>query len=401
MKVNNSNLIRERNPMRVIYVSTYIPQKCGIATFTKDVTTAINMLNPHALAEIMVIVKDGEDNLDFPWEVKYRIKRNELETYFEAANYINNSACDVVLIEHEFGIFGGNFGSFAIDFAKRIKKPVIITCHTIPEDPESDYGKVLKELEKLACGVTVMAKDSQEKLINYYGIDKGKIAFIPHGTPDIAFSSTEIYKKQKKLTGKLVLGSINLISENKGLEYTIEAVAKIAKTFPEVLGLIIGQTHPGVLEFQGEKYRNFLKKRVKELGITKNIKFIDKYLSLDDLILWLKTIDFYVTPYLDSQQSSSGALAYAIGAGKLCVSTPYKYAKENLAENRGIIVPFRNSEAIAKAVIEMWKNQRKMKNMQKRTYEYGRFMTWTNVALRHLDMFEEVSKKNKKICRKT
>jgi len=387
--------------MRVIYVSTYIPQKCGIATFTKDVTTAINMLNPYALAEIMAIVKEGEENLEFPWEVKYKIKRNDLGSYIQAANYINNSGCDVVLIEHEFGIFGGNFGDFAVDFAKMVKKPLIMTCHTIPREAETDYGKVLKELGKIVCGITVMAKDSQKKLIESYGVDKKKIACIPHGTPDIPLTSTEDYKKQKGLAGKLVLGSINLISENKGLEYTIEAVAKVAKIFPEVVGVIIGQTHPGVIEFEGEKYRKFLKKKVKELGIVKNIKFIDKYLPLDDLILWLKTIDFYVTPYLDPEQSSSGALAYAIGAGKVCISTPYKYARENLAKGRGVIVPFRDSEAIAGSILKIWKDKEKMKIMQKRAYEYGRFMTWTNVALQHLDMFELMAKKNKEICQKT
>lgn len=386
--------------MRVIYVSTYIPQKCGIATFAKDVTTAINMLNPYALAEIMAIVKEGEENLEFPWEVKYKIKRNDIESYIQAANYINNSGCDVVLIEHEFGIFGGDFGDFAVQFVKMIKKPLIMTCHTIPKEATTDYGRVLKELGKIVGGITVMARDSQKKLIENYGVDKKKIAFIPHGTPDIALTPTDHYKKQKNLNGKLVLGSINLISANKGLEYTIEAVAKIAQVYPEVVGVIIGQTHPGVLDFEGEKYRNFLKKRVKELGIIKNIKFIDKYLSLEDLILWLKTIDFYVTPYLDPEQSSSGALAYAIGAGKVCISTPYKYARENLAKDRGIIVPFKNSEAIARTVIEMWKDQEKMKIMQNRAYEYGRFMTWTNVALQHLDMFELIAKRGKKTCQK-
>lgn len=387
------NLTKKRKAVRVIYVSTYIPQKCGIATFTKDVTTAINMLNPYALAEIVAIVKEGEENLEFPREVKYKIQRNNLESYKQAANYINNSGCDVVLIEHEFGIFGGNFGAFAVDFAKMIKKPLIMTCHTIPKEAETGYGKVLKELGKIVCGITVMTKDSQKKLIKSYGVDKKKIAFIPHGTPDIPLSSTENYKKQKGLTGKIVLGSINLISENKGLEYTIEAVAKIIKVYPEIMGVIIGQTHPGVIESEGEKYRNFLKEKVKELGMENNIKFIDKYLSLDDLILWLKTLDFYVTPYLDPEQSSSGALAYAIGAGKICISTPYKYAKENLAKGKGVIVPFRDSEAIATSVLKIWKDKEKMKKIQKKAYEYGRFMTWTNVALQHLDMFELMAKK--------
>lgn len=399
MKKKVSNLVKKRKAIRVIYVSTYIPQKCGIATFTKDVTTSINMLNPYALAEVMVIIKEGEENLEFPWEVKYKIKRSDLESYVQAAKYINDSSCEVVLMEHEFGIFGGNFGDYAITFARMIKKPLIMTCHTIPDSIETGYGMVLKELGEIVCGITVMAEDSRQKLIDSYGIEKNKIAFIPHGTLDIPLTATDEYKKKKRLEGKMVMGSINLISENKGLEYTIEAVARIVKKIPEVVCVIIGQTHPGVLEFEGEKYRNLLKRRVKELGISKNVRFIDKYLPLDDLILWLKTIDFYVTPYLDPEQSSSGALAYAIGAGKVCVSTPYKYARENLIEGRGVIVPFRDARAIAENIIKIWRNPIKKQDIQKKVYEYGRFMTWSNVALQHLDMFESVIKKYKKYAK--
>jgi glycosyltransferase involved in cell wall biosynthesis len=377
---------------KVIYISTYIPQKCGIATYTKDTTHAINLLNSHALAEIITIVKEKEENLCFPLEVKFKIKRNDLNSYLQATNHINNSDCDIAMIEHEFGIFGGNFGNYAIDFIKAIKKPVIITCHTIPENPNTGYGLVLKKMGVIVSGITVMTKNSRQSLIENYTIDQKKIIVIPHGTPDIPLISTEYYKKQKNLSNRLILGSINLISKNKGLEYTIQAVAKIAKTNPEVLCLIIGQTHPGILSIDGEKYRNFLKAKVKKYGISKNIKFINKYVSLENLIIWLKTIDFYVTPYLDPQQSCSGALAYAIGAGKICISTPYSYAKESLAEKRGILVPFKNSKSIAKAVLKIWNNPVKKQEMQKNAYKYGRFMTWPSVALQHLNLFEIVKK---------
>lgn len=393
------DLTKKRKLIRAIYVSTYIPQKCGIATFTKDVTNAVNLLNPHALAEIMAVVK-GDEEPDFPWEVKFKIKRDDLNTYLQAADYINNSCCDVVMIEHEFGIFGGKCGEYITPFIEAIKKPVVATFHTLLEDPKSDYGNLLKRMGNTLDGMTVMLEQSKKKLVDEYGLDKKKVIVIPHGTPDIPYSTPEIYKKGKRLTGKFVLGNVNLLSENKGLEYTIEAVAEIAKTIPEVLYMIIGQTHPGILEKEGEKYRNFLKKRIKELGVEKNVRFINEYVSLEDLIVWLKTMDVYVTPYLDPQQSSSGALAYAIGAGRACVSSPYRYAKEVLGGGRGVLVPFRDSKAIAKAVIELWKNTERKRKIQRKAYDYGRFMTWSSVGLQHLDMFEAVIKKHNKICQK-
>lgn len=386
--------MKPRKPIRIIYVSTYIPQKCGIATFTKDLTTAINLINPKALAEIMAVVKEGE-MVEFPWEVKYRIEYNDRQSYLNAAEYINQSSCDIVLVEHEFGIFGGKCGEYLIDMLKAIKKPTVMTCHTLIEDPKNDWGKTFKRLVKDVDGLTVMTKYSAKRLNHLYQVDKNKIAVIPHGTPDMTYSQeNDFYKKKRRLQGRLVLGNINLLSENKGMDYSIEAVAEIAKKYPEVLYIIVGQTHPNILAIEGEKYRNRLKEKVRKLGIQKNIKFVNKYVSLEELIEWLYTFDGYITPYLDKQQSSSGALAYAVGAGKICISTKYLYAKELLAQGRGVLVPFRDSGAIAKAVIDLNENEVKRKEMQRKAYEYGRFMTWPNVALQHLDFFAEIIKKH-------
>ena len=197
------------------------------------------------------------------------------------------------------------------------------------------------------------------------------------------------------------MGNINLLSENKGIDYTVEAVAKISKVYPDVLCLIIGQTHPNILKAEGEKYRNRLKKRIKELGIQRNVKFVNKYVPLKELLEWLKVIDIYITPYLDKQQSSSGALAYAVGAGKICISTGYLYAKEVLSQGRGIIVPFKDSGAIAKEVVQIWKDEKRKKEMQKKAYTYGRFMTWPSVALQHLDFFNEIIERHAKKSKKT
>ncbi len=385
--------MKTRKPIKVIYVSTYIPQKCGIATFTKDVTSAINLINPKALGEIMVITKENE-NIEFPWEVKHKIKFENKESYLEAAEYINNSSCDIILVEHEFGIFGGKCGEYLLDFLKAVKKPKVMTCHTLIEDVESDYGKLFKELINQIDGITVMTQYSAKRLIKLYGVTKNKIAVIPHGTPDVGYNSENLYKKKKKLEGKLILGNINLLSVNKGVDYSIEAVAEIAKKYPEVLYLVIGQTHPNILKNEGEKYRESLKEKIKKLGIKKNVRFINKYLTLEELISWLRLIDIYITPYLEKQQCSSGALAYAVGAGKICISTGYLYAKEILDEGRGIIVPFKDSMAIAKSVIKIWEDSEKKKEMKKKAYEYGRFMTWPSVALQHLDFFNQIIRKN-------
>ena len=384
--------MKSRKPIKVIYLSTYIPQKCGIATFTKDVTSAINLINPKALAEVMAIVKENE-KIDFPWEVKYKIDYNNIDSYIRAAEYVNNSCCDVVMIEHEFGIFGGFCGNYLTSFLRLVNKPKVMTCHTLIDDPNNEWGKTFKEIVKYVDGITVMTNFSANQLVKLYGINKKKITVIPHGTPNFTFDGTEVYKKKKKLSGRLILGNINLLSENKGIDYSIEAVAKIAKIYPEVLYLVIGQTHPNILKTEGEKYRNKLKRKIKNLGIQKNVKFINKYVSLEELCDWLKIIDFYITPYLDKQQSSSGALAYAVGAGKSCISTGYLYAKEILSQGRGVIVPFKDSQAIADAVIKIYKNPEKRKTIESKAYEYGRFMTWSSVALQHLDFFEDVIKR--------
>jgi len=390
--------MKTRKPIKIICISTYIPQKCGIATFTKDVTSAINLINPKALVEIMAVAKK-EEEIVFPWEVKYRIEFDNKESYMEAADYINHSSCDVVLIEHEFGIFGGKCGEYLVDFLKEVKKPKVMTCHTLIEDSENEWGQLFSKLVKYVDGLTVMTKFSAKRLAELYNFDQKNITIIPHGTPDIAYNSKSIYKK--KLEGRLVLGNINLLSEQKGIDYSIEAVAKIAKKYPEVLYLVIGQTHPNILKNEGEKYRNKLKKKIKKLGIEKNVKFINKYLSVEELVEWLKAIDIYITPYLDRQQSSSGALAYAVGAGKVCISTEYLYAKEVLANKRGIFVPFKDSSSIAKAVINVWKDEKRKKAMQEKAYKYGRLMTWPSVALQHLDFFTETIKKHGSKNRKT
>jgi len=379
----------------VIFISSYTPRKCGIATYTKDLTEAINLINPYSKAEIFAMVQP-EDKIDYAREVKFKINQFEIDSYVKAADRINKSKADIVILEHEFGLYGGEYGEYIIKLLNLLKKPLIITAHTIPDDASKGYGLMLKNVIKFAEKVIVMMPQSLEKLIKEYNYPAEKIEIIPHGVPDIPLEPNYKHKKKKRLDDRLILGNINLLSEIKGIEYTIEALKDIKKQFPNILYLIIGQTHPVVLQTAGEKYRNFLKEKIKFYDLKENVRFINEYITLNELVEWLKVIDIYITPYLDPQQSASGALAYAIGAGKLCISTPYLYAKEVLEEGRGIIVPFRNSQAIADAVIDIFKNPEKKSAIEAKTYKFGRLMTWYNVALQHLDLFDEaIDKYNK------
>ncbi|MBE3093814.1 MAG: glycosyltransferase [Actinobacteria bacterium] len=371
------------------YISSYVPRKCGIATYTKDLTRAINLINPYSKAEILALIRP-EDKINYPPEVKFKINQYKIDSYIKAAEHINKSKADIVILEHEFGLYGGEFGEYIFKLIEMIKKPLIVTAHTIPDDANKGYGLVLKHVINFAEKIIVMMPESLHKLIKRYNCPKEKIEIIPHGVPDIPLEPNDKFKKKKGLAGRIILGNINLLSEIKGIEYTIEALSEIKRHFPSVLYLIIGQTHPVVLQREGEKYRNFLKEKIKQSNLRENVKFINEYIPLDKLIELLKVIDIYITPYLDPQQSASGALAYAIGAGKICISTPYLYAKEVLAEGRGIIVPFRNSQAIADAVIDICGNPQKKLAIEKKTYKFGRLMTWYNVALQHLELFDEV-----------
>ena len=389
-------LIKNLPSINIIYISSYIPRKCGIATYTKDLTEAINRINPNCKIEIFALVKP-EDKINYGPEVKFKINQYKIDPYIEAAGNIDKSNADIVVLEHEFGLYSGEYGEYIIKLIELVKKPLIVTAHTIPDDASKGYGLVLKDLIKYAEKVIIMMPQSMEKLVKEYNYPKDKIEIIPHGVPDIPLETNYKYKNKKGLEDRLIVGNINLLSEVKGLEYTIEALKEIKSKFPNVLYLIIGQTHPVVLQTDGEKYRNFLKEKIKLYNLQENVKFINEYITLNELIEWLKVIDIYITPYLDPQQSASGALAYAIGAGKVCISTPYLYAKDVLAEGRGIIVPFRNSQAIADAVIDIFKNPQKKSAMEKKTYKFGRLMTWDNVALQHLELFDEVINKYKNI----
>lgn len=388
-------LAQQEKVARVIYVGSYIPRECGIATFTKDLTTAINVLNPLCLAEIMAIDESESDEREYPWEVKYRVKQDDLDSYAKAADYINQSSADIIHIQHEFGIFGGRHGSYVVDFMKQIKKPIVVTFHTVLEEPGEERQKIVQEIAEYATAIVVMIGAASDRLASVYGIPKEKVVVIPHGVPDIAYGPTIHFKNELGLQGKTTLSTFGLINPGKGIEYVIEALPKVVEKYPDLKFLIIGATHPNLKKKDGEKYRDSLKRLIKDKNIQNNVKFINRYLSLDELVLYLRASDLYISPYLDPQQITSGTLSYALGAGRPCVSTEYLYATEVLDEERGVLVPFKNPDLIAKRINELLDNPEKRRAIEKKAYAYGRTMIWSNVALKHLNLFWLIAKEVK------
>lgn len=379
-------LKKRRREIRAVYISTYIPRKCGLATYTKDLTNAINVLNPKYLAEIMAL-ENPVEAVNYPWEVKIRIRKDTLEDYLHAANYLNKSGTEIISLQHEYGLFGGRWGRYILNLTERLKKPLVTTLHTVLANPEPRARQVIMELGQASSAIVVMGAEAKKRLKEIYQIPEGKTVLIPHGVPDLPRGPTDFMKKALGLGEGLTLTSSNLMTPSRGAEYVIKAMPEILKKVPDARYFILGETHPVYKAYKGEAYREELEKLVKDLSLQKKVIFINKYLSLEDLIKFFKATDIFLTPYLDADQVSSGSLAYAVGAGKVCLSTPFLYAQELLADNRGMLVPFRNSKAISQAVLEVVSDPKKRKKIGKKAYGYGRQMIWSNVALSHLDLF--------------
>ena len=390
--VYGKKLEKQERKVRVIYVSSYIPRKCGIATFTKDLTTAINALNPYNLAEIMAVNDNG---YDYPWEVKFRINQQDLGNYHNAAEYINNSSAELVCLQHENGLFGGREGGYIVKFLQKIKKPIVTTLHTVPETPNSDQLKIIRDISKLSTAMVVMIDTIVERLTKTYGVNENKILVIPHGVPDLPFGSVDYFKKLLRLKNAYTMTSVNLLSENKGIEYALQSVPEVVKKIPNFIYLVIGVTHPVIKKHSNETYRHKLEELVNKLSIKGHVKFINRYLPLEELLAYLKATDIYITPYLDPGQVASGNLAYALGAGKACISTPYIYAQEVLDLDRGILVPFRNYQAISKAIVKLYSEPKFKQEIERKAYSFGREMTWPSVALQYLDLFRLVLQREK------
>lgn len=381
--------------IRLAFVSSYTPRKCGIATFTKDLTKAINDLNPDDLVKI-VALNSPSDSPSYPHEVKFLIDKYERDSYKEAAEYLDSGSIDLVCLQHEYGLFGGDEGDYIFNLLDYLNKPLVTTLHTILTHPTPKQKEILKLLSLRSKYLIAMLPDAKNKLKEIYGINPDKVVIIHHGVPDCP-KSNKVKKSKFGWQQQKVLLMSGLISRNKGIEYVIQALPGIVKKYPNLLFVIAGQTHPEILRTENESYRDNLTKLARSLGVEKNLLMVNRYLSLDELLEYYDACDLYLTPHLDAQQVTSGTLAYALGMGKACISTPYIYAKDMLSEKRGVIIDFKDSQAINKAVLEVLDNPAYQQELERNAYALGRTMSWPRVAERYLILFRLILEKNVKL----
>lgn len=383
-----TTLAQKQKAIRTIYISSYIPRRCGIATFTKDLTTAINNLNPHALSEIIAVLDDLE--YPYPWEVKTRISQHVLSDYIDAARYINRSSTDIVNLQHEFGLYGGEDGEYILSLIDDLERPLVTTFHTILPEPDDHKAYIMRRIIDKSAVIVAMTNESLQTLITKYNCPPEKVILINHGVPDFAFNKMDFHKKKLHIRSAPMILTAGLLGPGKGLEFVIDAMPEILSKIPEAQLHIVGQTHPHILKREGEKYRQSLKKRILKHNISKAVKFINKYVEDDDLHHYFSAADFFVTAYTNLQQPTSGTLAWGIASGKVNIATPYQHAREALQDGSGILVKPNDSKSIADAVVSFWADSEGMEAMRHKAYTKGRKMTWPSIGHQYLDLFRTV-----------
>jgi glycosyltransferase involved in cell wall biosynthesis len=385
---------------KVAFLGDYLPRKCGIATFTTDLRCAVAKEFP-SMQCLVVPVNDLADGYDYPAEVRFEIAEQDLTSYLRAADFLNITDVDVVCVEHEFGIFGGPAGSHVLALLRELRMPIVTTLHTILREPNEEQRRVMRELIRLSTRLVVMSERGLQFLREVYHAPEAKIDLIPHGIPDMPFADPNYFKDEFTVAGRQVLLTFGLLSPNKGIEYALRALPKIIEAFPNMVYIVLGQTHPNLLRHEGEAYRLSLERLAKDLGVQKNVVFFNRFVELEELMRFIGAADIYLTPYLTESQITSGTLAYAFGNGNAVVSTPYWHAAELLTAERGKLVPFRDAPAIATAVIELLRDEPLRHSMRKNAYKLGRDMIWGRVAQLYSKSFEQARHDHNFIGRKS
>ena len=372
---------------RIAFVGNYLPRQCGIATFTTDLCEAIATEHSDTTC-IALPVNDIEGGYAYPPRVRFELAEKDIDSYRRAADFLNINNVDLVCLQFEYGIFGGRAGSHILTLLRELRMPIVTTLHTILRDPDAQQRQVLEEVAALSDRLVVMSERGAEFLRKVYRVSPDKIDLIPHGIPDLPFVDPSFHKDLFGVEGKIVLLSFGLLSANKGIENVIAALPAILAKHPNVVYFIVGATHPHVKRHDGESYRLSLQWLAQEKRVEGHVIFYNRFVSLEELVEFIGAADIYITPYLNPAQIVSGTLAYTLGAGKAVISTPYWYAEEMLAEDRGALVPFRDPEALAEQVIDLLDNDAKRHGMRKRAYLFGRDMIWPQVARRYMESFQ-------------
>jgi len=389
-------MVERRDDIGICFIGNYLPRKCGLATFTTDICESVAKEVSDSQMVFATAMNDIPQGYDYPDRVKLEVRQNSQVDYFRAADFVNFSRVNVVCLQHEYGIYGGDDGSNILLTLRRLTVPVVTTLHTVLEDPTPNQKAVLQEICRLSARVVVMSNRALHMLKDIYGVGSDKTIMIPHGIPDVPFMDPNFYKDKFKVEGRRVILTFGLLGPDKGVENAITAMKGVVAKHPEAVYVILGATHPAIVRSSGEEYRLSLHRMVDSLGLSDYVIFQNRFVELEELCEFLGMADIYVTPYLKKEQITSGTLAYSLGAGKAVVSTPYWYAEEMLAENRGRIVPFSDPKAIEEAIVDLMDNEVRRHSMRKKAYQFCRSMIWKEVSRSYIDLFHEVIMEVKK-----
>ncbi|MCH8067322.1 MAG: glycosyltransferase family 4 protein [Nanoarchaeota archaeon] len=381
----------KNNKSSVLFVSTYPPRQCGIATFTRDLKTAMDRkFNSKFKSKVVAMVNSESGKLKYSNEVILKINRVDTQDYIDAAKKINKmDSVKLVNIQHEFGLYGGKYFNYLTAFLDKINRPVCITLHSVPPNPKDNIKSIIQYLAMKSSSFIVMVDKAVEILSKDYGINNKKIVVIPHGIHEVPYERSVVQKAKLGYKDKLLISSFGLISKFKNYEVIIKALPKVVKKYPNLLYLIMGRTHPGIAEIDGEKYRNSLKKLISRLNLEGNVKFINKYLDLNELHQYLRATDIFVSSGTGLGQIVSGTLSYAMGCGRPVITIPFLHAKEVVTKDRGILVELGNPKSYKEAIIKLLSNPELREKMGKNAYKYTRQMTWPNVAESYMKVFNE------------
>jgi len=374
---------------RVAFIGNSLPRRCGIATFTTDLHKAAQSSGA-PIETCIVAMNDDRRTYDYPAEVKFQIRDDVLEDYIQAADFLNAQKYDIVCLQHEFGIFGGDAGAHVLVLLARLDMPVVTTCHTILSHPTPAQYSVMRKIAELSSVMVVMAQKGRELLHSVYDVALEKIEVIPHGIPDFPFVEPDLAKVKLGFTAKPVILTFGLLSPNKGIEVVIDAMPLILKSRPDAVYVVLGATHPNLVRREGEAYRQSLMARARELHVQDNVVFLDQFVDQPTLLDFISMCDVYATPYLNEAQMTSGTLAYSFGLGKAVVSTPYWHARELLADGRGVLVPFHDSAAIGAEISGLLTDEPRRQAMRLRAYCDSRSMTWKRIGERYEAVFARV-----------
>ncbi len=381
--------------MKITFVGTYPPRQCGIGTFTNNLIKSIiaNAVNKSIgdMADVIAINDPGEeDSYDYQDEVRLTIRQDYQSDYINAAGYINLSDSQACILNHEFGIFGGDDGVYILSMLYRLEVPVIVIFHTVLSEPSFVQESIVRTIGKLAHKIVVMSRKAKTLLQKHYDIPADQIDIIEHGVPYYPGILHQEIKEKFNFTGRKVLLTFGLLSRNKGIETVINALPAVVKNHPEVLYLVIGETHPHVFKHAGEEYRNYLNLLVKRHKLENNVTFLKTFLSEEDLFEYLRACDIYITPYLNEAQITSGTLSYAVGAGAAVLSTPYWHASELLADGRGLLFDFNNSKQLASVLNEILDEPEKIEKLRTSAFEYGKNLRWQLIGSKYLSLIESI-----------